>query len=402
MMHDRNNVGKWRLAVRAAVFTAVFLAAWTLWAQTPPDVGLVMSVSGKAQYGNPGDAADPEPVQAFMKVRKGDRVLLSDNGRIDLLFLENGRRETWTGPARLTLAASGAVSEDPDATPEVTAVKAPVFMAIEGSGLPLPRGRIARGGVSVVRGLFDESPEATPVPQPVRALGDADRAELASARAVYEDLRRRTPAGDPLPDLYYLSVLARYEQFGEMDRIIDRLRRIHGDIPALEKWDVWVRENHPVRVSFFMLKPDDACRQGPACFGLGDMGYFKKSGPCPVSELPQRDIRTGDILTLALANTSNTVYYAYIVNVDPSGNADILFPESFGDPYAARLAPGKVLDLFRDAGIGLMPAEPGRETIRVHLGAEPLKKPDRKRLKAGGTDDMTTIEARARISKRKS
>jgi hypothetical protein len=406
MTHHPINGREWGLAVRTVVCLALWAAGTVLpgaaKAQTPPDAGLVMSVSGETRYGAPGETTGPEPVQAFMKVRKGDRIFLSDNGRIDLLFLENGRRETWTGPARLTLTASGALSEDPDATPEATEVKAPVFTAIKGSGLPLPRGQIARGGVSVVRGLFDECPEAAPEPRPVPTLGEADRAELASARAVYEDLRRQTPAGDPLPDLYYLSVLARYERFGEMDRIIDRLHRIHGDIPALEKWDAWVRENHPVRVSFFMLKPDEGCRQGPACFGLGDMGYFRKSGPCPVSELDQRDIRTGDILTFALANTSDIVYYAYIVNVDPSGNADILFPESFGDPYAARLAPRKVLDLFRDAGIGLMSAEPGRETIRVYLSAEPLKEADRERLKSGPTDDLTAIEASVYISKRRS
>ena len=406
MTHNPTNGRKKGLAIRTVLCLALWAAGTVLPgaapAQTPPDVGLVMSVSGKTRYGNPGETTHPEPVQAFMKVRKGDRVLLSDNGRIDLLFLENGRRETWTGPARLTLTASGAVSEDPDASPEVTEVKAPVFMAIEGSGLPLPRGRIARGGVSVVRGLFDECPEAAPEPRPVPTLGEADQAELASARAAYEDLKRQTAAGDPLPDLYYLSVLARYEQYGEMNRIIDRMRWFHGDVPAVEKWDAWVRENYPVRVSFFMLKPDDACRQGPACFGLGDMGYFKKSGPCPVSELGQRDIRTGDILTFALTNTSKTVYYGYIVNVDPSGKTDILFPESFGDPYAARLAPRKVLDLFRDAGIGLMSAEPGRETIRVYLSSEPLKEADRDRLKSGSTDDLTAIEASVYISKRKS
>lgn len=371
-------------------------------AQTSPDVGLVMSVSGEARYGNPGEPADPAPVQAFMKTRKGDRIFLSDKGRIDLLFLENGRRETWTGPARLTLTPSGAVSDNPDATPRVTAVKAPISMAIMGSGLPLPRGQIARGGVSVVRGLFEECPEAAPEPRPVMTLGDADRAELASAHAVYADLKRQTPADDPLPDLYYLSVLSRYEQYGEMNRIIDRMRWAHGDAPAVEKWNAWVRENYPVRLSFFMLKPDDACRKGPACFGLGELGHFKKTGPCPVSELPQRDIRTGDILTLALTNTANSVYYCYIVNVDPSGKTDILFPESFSDPHAARLAPRDILDLFRDAGIGLMPAEPGRETIRVYLSAGPLKEADRTRLKAGKTDDLTVIEATAYISKRRS
>ncbi len=371
-------------------------------AQTTPDVGLVMAVSGEARYTHPGETGGAEPVQAFMKIRKGDRIHLSADSRIDLLFLSSGRREAWRGPVRLSLTAEGGVSEDPDVTPEVTAVKAPVSLAIEGSGLPLPRGRIARGGVNVVRGLFDARPDPAPAPRPVAPLSPADRAELASARRTYAELNAQSPPADPLPDLYYLSVLARYQQYGEMDRVIDRLRRRHGDLPALEKWRAYIRDHYPLRVRFFLLTPDKDCRRGPACFGLGDLGRFRKSGPFPVSSLPETDIQTGDILTFDLANTSERTYYCAVVNIGPSGNTEILFPESFSAPETTRLAPRSVLDLFSDAGTGLMTDRPGRETIRIYLSPEPLKEPDRSRLTGGATDDMTTIDATAYVSERRS
>ncbi len=388
-------------AVSLAVWMTVAILSGPVLAQAPPDVGIVMSVSGEARYDNPADMDGPEPVQAFMKVRRGDRIFLTDRGRIDLLFLEKGRRETWTGPARLTLAAAGAVPDDPGATPEVSVVKAPVSMAIEGTGLPLPRDQIARGGVNVVRGLVGDCPEGTtPLPRPVSPLSPEDRAEIASARSIYEDLRRQTHAVDPLPDLYYLSVLSRHEQFKEMDRIIDRLRRIHGDLPALGKWSSWIGDNYPVRLSFFLLTPDDGCRRGPACFGLGDMGYFRKTGPCPASELDQKQIHTGDILTFALANTSDSPLYCSVVNIDGAGKIELLFPEAAGDPETARLAPGAVLDLFSDAGIGLMPESPGREIIRVYLSPSPLSKPDLTQIREGTADHLNTIDARLRVSKR--
>jgi hypothetical protein len=383
----------WTVAAMAA--TAVPGAGF---AQTPADVGMVLSASGQANYTNPADKDGPEPVQAFMKIRAGDRIDLSDGGRIELMFVESGRRETWRGPARLTVGRTGAVSADPNAAPEVAAVQSAVANAIGASGLPLPRGRIARSGVNLVRGTAGECPEPPPIPRRVSPLTPSDRAELASARRIYEDLRRQVPAADPLPDLYLLSVLARYEQFGEMAVIVDRLRQVHGAIPAVVKWGAWIRENYPVRLSFFLLTPDDACRRGPACFSLGDMGYFRKSGPCPASELPEKAVRTGDILTFALTNTSDAAVYCALVNIDAAGKTERLFPEAAGSPETARLEAGKTLDLFSDAGIGLMPEKPGRETIRVYLSPEPFSGSALSGIKEGATDGMETIDAILHVS----
>jgi hypothetical protein len=274
--------------------------------------------------------------------------------------------------------------------------------------------------MTVVRGLFDDCSRVAPAPRPVTPLSPADRAALAEARKSYQDMRRASHAVDPLPDLYYLSVLARYDRFGEMEKIVDRLRRIHGDLPALEKWTAWIRDNYPIRLSFFLLKPDSGCRRGRACLSLGELGRFRKHGPCPASELDEKHIQPGDILTFAITNTSDEPLYCAIVNIDGDGKIERLFPDPAGHPAEdpiessaedstddstddsadARLAPGGVLDLFSDAGIGLMPENKGVEMIRVYLSPSPLSTADLARIEEGTADHITAIDALMRVSKR--
>ena len=69
-------------------------------AQTlPPDVGLVTQLSGDTTYWNEGYQKTPEKAQVFMKVRKGDHFKVSGGSVVQVVYFQNGRKETWKGPA---------------------------------------------------------------------------------------------------------------------------------------------------------------------------------------------------------------------------------------------------------------------------------------------------------------
>lgn len=394
MSHFKNEFF-WLFAVWAATMVFPLQAS----AQPGLDVGMVMSASGNVRYMDPNGPEALQPVQAFMKIRQGDRIVLANAGKIELLFLRNGRRETWAGPVSLTLTSTGAVSDDPKATPEASLVQARISLALKDSGLPLPRGRIEKSAMAVVKGgLFDKKSEIKP--RPVRVLGDEDQAKLAEARQICREMRQKAHPDDPLPDLYILNILAQYEKFGEMKPIIDRLRRTNSDSPALDQWEAWVHENHPVRLSLFLLQPDSDCREGPACLDLGSLGWFHKSGPFQPYEMADKTVETGDILTFSLANTSESVQYVDMVNITYDGKVEHLFPFSDQDPEAARLDPGEVLDLLTNAGVGMMPEHPGIEIIRVFLKQQPFSASDRQQFEKYETSVCPGIEVSVLVKKR--
>src|SRR5476649_1679158 len=79
--------------------------ALLLWSQgaalaQAADVGLVNQVLGDVSYASGGGNAGK--VQAYMKMRQGDRFTVPDGAQIKLIYFQNGRMETWRGPASFT------------------------------------------------------------------------------------------------------------------------------------------------------------------------------------------------------------------------------------------------------------------------------------------------------------
>ena len=172
----------------------IVLACSPVWAT---EVALVMLVQGKVT--RLAEAA-PVPVEAFVKLKEGDRLDLESNSRVQVVYFENGRRETWSGPGRLEMAlregqASGLHAAEVKQLPLVMARQLARTPTLDSQG---------RGGVTRVRSVPGQ---------------DA----MLKLEDTYQDLKRRAEPNDLGPAMYLLS--------GLFDmRELDRVERILGDL----------------------------------------------------------------------------------------------------------------------------------------------------------------------------
>lgn len=161
------------------------------------EVALVTSVQG--MVARLADAV-PVAIEAFVKLKEGDRLSLEKGSRLQVVYFENGRQETWSGPGRLEMTPhEGKANGLPP--PEVKTL--PLVMAKQLARTPTLDSQ-GRGGVTRLRS----------VPGP-----DA----LTKLDTTYQELKSRAGPDDLGPEMYLLS--------GLFDmRELDRVERVLGDL----------------------------------------------------------------------------------------------------------------------------------------------------------------------------
>ena len=169
------------------------------------EVALVMSVQGTVTR---LAGATPVPVEAFVKLKEGDRLSLEKKARLQVAYFESGRQETWSGPGRLEMTpregkAGGLAAPEVKLLPLVMARQLAHTPALDGQG---------RGGVTRLRSV--------PAQDAMARLEDT-----------YQGLRSRAGPNDLGPEMYLLAGLF------EM-RELDRVERVLGDLQQ-------DRPNHP-------------------------------------------------------------------------------------------------------------------------------------------------------------
>ena len=182
------------MLLRYLLVIAMFVACGSLRAD---EVALVMSVQGRVTR-----LAEPAafPVEAFVKLKDGDRLELEKDSRLRVVSFDNGRQEAWSGPGRLDLTAREGRASGL-AAPEVKLL--PLVMARQLGRTPSLDSQ-GRGGVTRVRAV--QSPDA-----------------MTRLENTYQDLRSRAGPDDLGPETYLLSGLF------EM-RELDRVERVLGDL----------------------------------------------------------------------------------------------------------------------------------------------------------------------------
>jgi UDP-galactopyranose mutase len=68
-----------------------------------------------------------------------------------------------------------------------------------------------------------------------------ERAEIAMAKEDYQKLRKQTRPDDITPELNLLGILADYEQYGEMEKVIREALKIQPNNEVLKELDEWVK-----------------------------------------------------------------------------------------------------------------------------------------------------------------
>jgi len=198
----------------------VLIAVMSSWAQAQGgDVGLVNLVVGDVTFsplsGSPGK------VQAFMRLRDGDRITVPAGGQVRVVFFDGARQERWSGPA--SFRAGKAQSEPLNGKPaEVQVLPPNVPQRI--SRVPELMQNAKLGGIQV-RGLTGRQQASIVQQETVR-----------EARVTYDRMRKEMPADDITPELYLYAALEEFLLYEEMKGVVEEmLRRQPGneDVRAL-------------------------------------------------------------------------------------------------------------------------------------------------------------------------
>jgi hypothetical protein len=222
-----------------AVFSLLFLTV-PAQAQNSPDAGLVTKLSGEVTYRNAAEQKEPARAQAFMKVRRGDLFKLPGESLLQILYFANGRQETWKGPISIRAGEAESLPEEGakiPSQPEVNILSPKVTKRMTGASLPLPRSSVRYSGVIQTMGPSKGTP---PVARP-KPSSEEVRREIQEAEIFYQDWRQQAPADDVTPDFYFLGVLADYQQYPEMEKIIDAMLAKRPGETYLKELKVWAR-----------------------------------------------------------------------------------------------------------------------------------------------------------------
>jgi hypothetical protein len=201
----------------------------------PPDVGLITQLTGDVTYWNEGYQKAPEKAQPFMKVRRGDHLKMASGGLVQLVYFQSGRQETWKGPGTFRVGDTGSqVEGEKGPQPEVVILPAGASQEMRRIPVLLRRARLSRSGAMQVRGAKEGSRKAiTPSKE--------ERAEIAMAKETYQTLRKQAKADDITPELNLLGVLADYEQYEEMEKVIKEASKIQPDNEVLKDLGEWAK-----------------------------------------------------------------------------------------------------------------------------------------------------------------
>ena len=136
------------------------------------------------------------PLQPFARIRSDESLRLQGGALVRLLFLANGRQETWRGNGKVDIRETHGL----------------------GSGLPAPE--IALLAVAVVRQIARTPSDMRAVRQRGLAMGNS----LEKVEETYRRMRMETVRGDLNPELYLLSALFELREIDRIEQVLAELR----------------------------------------------------------------------------------------------------------------------------------------------------------------------------------
>jgi hypothetical protein len=187
------------LKILMAVFLLISSAGWAA------EVALVTAIKGDVWLEDETDGMTP--LQAFIKLRDGDILQLGDKARLQLVYFQSNRQETWSGPGNVEVAvAQGRMVAG---MPSLQTQQLSPHLAKQIARTPAPD---SKGKLAALR---------------TRSLALAD--SLDQVQRTYQDMRARVASSDRNPELYLLSA---YFELREYDRIQEALRQLGESYPG--------------------------------------------------------------------------------------------------------------------------------------------------------------------------
>jgi len=140
------------------------------------------------------------PAVPFAKLSAGDLLSLAGDGKVRVVYLDNGRQETWAGACEVEIA--GLQGQSPGPEPGVKLL--PPIVVQQLAKTP-PAGERARNGMLRVRSVDLED-----------ALTQLDKH--------YDELKRGATDEDTTPELFLLSGLVELRQFARARTLLVKLK----------------------------------------------------------------------------------------------------------------------------------------------------------------------------------
>lgn len=189
-----------------AVLFAFLPAFGTALAQAAAaDVALVTALEGNvSRLANGG----PQPVQNFVKLKEGDVLALDKGARLQIVYFDGGRQETWAGAGKLAVAR-GESKATGLAAPEVRQLPAIMVKQIARTPALDTHGR---GGVTRLRSI------ATPE-------------KIAGVEKTYAKLKSEAAPDDLNPEFYRLSGFFEMRDLERVETILADLQKQRGGDP---------------------------------------------------------------------------------------------------------------------------------------------------------------------------
>lgn len=146
-------------------------------------------------------------LKPFVKLRPGDRLTMEKAARLQLVYFDGGRQETWQGAGRLEVGAKASAAVEGGLQPEVKVL--PTILVKQLSKTPSADGNVKAGMIRM------------------RSMPSGGTLETVERN--YAELRKQAEAADRNPELY---LLAGYFELREYDKLDALLGEIGGKAPG--------------------------------------------------------------------------------------------------------------------------------------------------------------------------
>lgn len=164
------------------------------------EVGLVTAVSGNVKLQEEKEVASE--LKPFVKVREGDRLVMKGPSRLQVVYFEGGRQETWSGHGALEVGNESSKAIKGSMQTEIKTL--PAILVKQLAKTPADDGNVKTGMIRM------------------RSMPPYDRLETVEKN--YDEMRKQAVAGDLNPELY---LLASYFELREFDKLEALLRQLN-------------------------------------------------------------------------------------------------------------------------------------------------------------------------------
>ena len=167
------------------------------------EVGLVTAVSGNVKWQEQKSAASE--LKPFVKVRDGDQLTMDGAARLQLVYFESGRQETWQGSGVLEVGTSSSKAVKGSQQPEVKVL--PAILVKQLSKTPASDGNVKTGMIRL------------------RSMAPP----IESVERDYAEMRKQADSTDRNPELF---LLASYFERGEYAKLEALLGKMNEEKPG--------------------------------------------------------------------------------------------------------------------------------------------------------------------------